>query len=193
MSSIPRPRGRYRWLWIYLLGAMAVSSLLLAIGVYNLVTLTSEARVLKRTLLASDGFRGSLKVQGTVGPILLGGARTVLRFLPDVPAEVREGLAAMKSASVGVYKLDTLPSAEMRNEVFAAADAAMERSGWVRIVSVSERHQRVVVYAPANDDDSDQVRLCVAVCDQKQLVVVSGRADAEKLGEFAQRRIPRVL
>lgn len=176
----------------YLLGAMGVSALLLGLGVYNLITLTSEARTLKRTLLASDGFKASLRVQGTVGPILLGSARTVLRFVPDVPAEVREGLAALRSASVGVYQLKMRPTAENRDDVFAAADVAMERLGWSRIVSVNERNQRVVVYAPTGDE-GEQLRVCVAVCDHKQLVVVSARADADALGKFVQGRIPNVF
>lgn len=194
MNAPSAPRRWYHRAWIYLLGAMATSALLVAVGVYNLLTLTHEASVLKRTLLASDGFKGSLRVQGTVGPILLGSARMVSRFIPDVPLEVREGLGAVRNASVGVYELDDLPTAEERNEVFAEADAAMERSGWTRIVSVSERHQRVVVYTPTNnDDDGRQLRVCLAVCDHKQLVVVSARADAEKLSEFAQRRMPKVF
>jgi hypothetical protein len=184
----------YHRIWIYVLGAMVASAVLVSVGVYNLVTLTNEASVLKRSLFAADRFDGSLRVQGTVGPVLLSGARMVTRFIPDIPPEVREALGAVRSASVGIYELDVAPTAKVRNEVFVEADAAMERSGWTRIVSVSERHQRVAVYTPAEDvADERQIRICVAVCDHKQLVLVSARADARKLSEFAQRQIPKVL
>ena len=187
--AIPTPERRR--LWVFVFGGLAASVLLLALGIYRLFALSSEATILQRELFAAEGFEGVRRVQGTVGPVLLGGVRTILRFIPDVPSEARDVLAAIKSASVGVYELDALPSAEKRHDAFAAADAAMERRGWTRIVSVTERRQRVVIYTPSEAEEGSHLRVCIAVCDHQQLVVVSARADAEKLGEFVQRQIPK--
>ncbi len=39
----------------------------------------------------------------------------------------------------------------------------------------------MLVYAPTDIDDSDEIQICVAVCDGKDLVVVSATASIESL------------
>lgn len=170
------------------MGAVLV---LLAIGVYQLITLSREAATLSSALTAEKSFTATKQFEGTVGSLLIGGARLLLRSVKDVPPEASQALAAIRSASVGVYQLEETPTFQERRDRFGAGDLAMQRLGWMRVVSVGEKKQNVAVYLPANDRDDDELRVCLAVCDRRQLVVVSGRMDATLLAQFVQTQIPK--
>jgi hypothetical protein len=191
-APMPLPPRERRLLWVFFAGATVAFFLFVGLGVYNLFTLTTDARALRRELLATDS-NLTMRIEGTVGPVLLGTAGMVLRFIPDAPPEAHEALAAMRSVSAGVYGFSSRPTAEERADVFGRADAAMEQRGWMRVVGVADKGTTVAVYVPAAEEFGEEIRVCVAVFDQKQLVLVAGRADADKVVTFAQRQIPKHL
>ena len=102
-------------------------------------------------------------------------------WVDDIPDEVHHALGAVKEASVGIYELDVNPSAAARSQLVRITDERLGLKGWKRIVAVSESRDTVLVYAPTDIGESDDVQFCVAVSDGKDLVVVSATASLEGL------------
>lgn len=186
----PRPR-RHVWRWI--LGGLAVSFALLAICIANVVTLTRDAAALRRTLVNTGDLRPALRVQVSAGPFLLGALRTGLCFIPDVPAEAHQALGAVHSASVGVYQLRERIDVSLRGELLGAADALMTRRGWVRTVGVRDGDDTVMVFTPAEISDGAPTRVCVAVCSDRELIVVDARVAPEVLAELVAAHGPKFV
>jgi hypothetical protein len=167
-------------LWI--LASLAGGFVLAAILVINALTLNREARVVREAMVGALGGRTSTRVQVSVGPLMLGSARTILSFVDDVPEEARVALRSVRAASVGVYQLKADSNRNYAG-VLERADAAMARAGWTRMVGVMQPGAKkcVLIYTPASAADDGPVRLCVAVCDGRELVVVSAKAAPEEL------------
>lgn len=181
-----RPAAPRRHVWRWVGGLAAGCLLIVAIGIYNLVTLSRDAAALRQELFSALDLRASPKVQISVGPGLLAVARLGMTFVDSVPPEAREALKAIKAASVGVYQLrENLPS-EGRAKLFAAADGLMKRRDWIRVVGVNNDHETVLIYMPANSRNRDVLRVCLAVCQRDQVVVVSAVAEGEALIELAR-------
>lgn len=181
-----RPAASRRHFWRWTGGIAAGCLLIVAIGIYNLVTLSRDAAVLRQELFAALDLQASPKVQISVGPSLLAVARLSLAFVDRVPPEARQALKAIKAASVGVYQLRRDLPSEDRAKLFAAADALMNRRDWIRIVGVNNDHETVLIYTPANTRNRDVLRVCLAVCQRDQVVVVSAVAEGEALIELAR-------
>lgn len=170
-------------LWILL--SLAAGFVLATIFVVDALTLNREARTIREAVVRSLDARASTKVQVSVGPLLLGGARTLLGFLDRLPEEARLALKSVRSASVGVYRLNDDPARRFAT-VLARVDTAMARDGWSRLVGVLEPQQQkcVLVYTPEGMTKDGPVRICLAVCDRREFVVVSARVDAEALANL---------
>ena len=69
------------------------------------------------------------------------------------------------------------------------ADTTMARRGWKRFVEVGESGQTVLIYLPMAEEQASPSRVCLAVCDRGELVIVAADLDAEPLAEFARREI----
>lgn len=192
MNSSPIPARERRRLWVFVLGGLFGVVLLAAVGIYNLVTLTSEAATLRRAVFAASASPPDLKIQGSVGSIVLGAAGVVLRFIPDVPAEARQALAAIDSVSVGLYEFREASTGGNRLAMVARIDEMMLRRGWTRLVVVSQRKETVVVYAPAEDLSERRVRICLAFWDGRELAIASARINAQSLAELVQRQLPEL-
>jgi hypothetical protein len=191
MNPTPAPRAERRRWWVFLFCTTGIFLVLLGIGVYRLFTLSRDALVLRRALVAENASIAKTQFEGSVGSFVIGGARLVVRFISEVPPEARQALGALKSASVGVYRLRSDSAWEERADHFALADAAMKRRGWTRIVGVSDQRQNVAIYFPAEQEEDDDLRVCVAVRDHSQLVVVQGEADAVALSRLVQSQLPK--
>jgi hypothetical protein len=181
-ASVVRPRRR---VWPWILGgavfcmAMAVASVVSCFG------LDRDAAALHRRVAAVFGDSLHRRVQLSVGLPGVTAARMIVHSIDDVPPEARQALAAVKSASVGVYELDAAPEAAARARLLREADEAMNRRGWSRVVGVADGDDTVAVYADPEADADDSQRVCVLVCDHRNVVIVAARADPAPLVALA--------
>ncbi|MEO7599214.1 MAG: hypothetical protein ABIV50_09805 [Opitutus sp.] len=183
VDSPVAPRSLHLWRW--LLGGFALCCVAITLVVINLVTLSSDASALRKGLSSSLTTGYHTRVQVSVGPVFLSAVRAGLSFSDDIPAEARLALRGIERASVGVYELNHELTAEGGTRMFAAADDLMERRGWTRVVGVKDRATVVLVYVPQNQTSSPTERVCVAVCDTRNLIVVSGNLRFEPLVQLA--------
>ena len=186
-----RPRGRRIWRWLLAGTALCLGGATLA--AYNLVTLPRDAAALRDELSASLTGSARTQVQVTAGPILLTLARMVISFFEGVPPEARIALGAVRNASVGVYQLAENVSPTERSQMFFAADEIMHDRGWTRVVGVKNPDSLVMVYLPEGEHGGSTERVCVAVCSDEHLIVVSGKVHMDRLMDLAvhQRMLAR--
>ncbi|HUP88942.1 MAG TPA: hypothetical protein VM100_06320 [Longimicrobiales bacterium] len=177
------PRRRPFWRWVLIGFGLCCFSL--AVVAYNLVTLSSEATALRKELASALTQRAHTRVQVSVGPILLSAVRAGLSFIDDIPADARLAMRGVERASVGVYALDDRLSPADSTRMFTAADKLMARRGWSRVVGVKDRETVVLVYVPIEQNEKTTERVCVAVCADKNLIVVSGKLRFEPLVQLA--------
>jgi hypothetical protein len=184
-TAAPRKRIRW-WQWLLMIGAAGV--VLLATVVVNAVTLARDAAVLRDEIVATLGVDAKTTVQVSAGPVLLGLARGGLSFVKDLPAEARLALSAVRKASVGVYTIDRDGRGERAEAMFASAATAMAQRGWERIVAVNDGDTQVMLFAPLRSGGTSAQKVCVAVCDEDKLIVVTGTLRPEPLVEIAEKR-----
>lgn len=182
-SSVVRPRRR---VWPWVLGAAGFCMTAAIVAGVQCFGLDRDAAALHRRAAAVLGDSLHRKVQVSVGLPGVTAARMIVHYIDDVPPEARQALAAVKSASVGVYELDAAPDAAKRARLLQEADHAMQARGWSRVVGVVDHDETVAIYAdPAADADEAQ-RVCVMVCDHRELVIVAARANPGPLLALAQ-------
>lgn len=186
MNTSPHHAPPSRWkrifLWVGLLIAGSVA-VLAGAAVYTF-TLDRDARVLRRSICDSLGAKIESTIEVRVSEPLIAATRLGLRWSHEVPEQARVALAALRSASVGVYHVKK-PSPAERADALVRAQDAMEKNGWSRIVGVNDHDTTVLVYAPAVMRSSGAQRVCVAVIDGDKLIVVSARGDISQLAELA--------
>ena len=184
-ASLPAaPRRRLRWPWV--LAALVLLPLFtLALGAVSLFTLDSPASTLRRSLAASSPDPLETRVQFSVGPVMLGGARLVLGFVqtPEVQ-RIRPVLASIRRASVGVYQTGNDAGGAGRLARFEETRATMAARGWHRLVGVVNDHDTVMIYTRENPPGKGPLDLCLAVRDGREVVVVSTSIDAETLAAW---------
>ena len=167
--------------------AIALLGLIIAAGVWvaSLFLLPSEVAGLRDDLVA--GRAAHTQVQLSLGVVSTTLVRMVASHIPEARADVRAGLAAVHSVAVGVYQVKALDVSDLR---LAAADAAMARRGWTRMLCVRQRGQLVVAYTPATRGSARVVPVCLAVCKDDRVVVVSARLNTAGLAELAADHLP---
>lgn len=187
----PAPRRSYRR-WLLLgIGLCLAPVLLLALVALSYVTLDRDAAVLRRQVMAATPAGWGTRVQLDVGHTTLEAIRSGLYFVHDRNiADARLALAAVRHASVGVYERASGMADWSRPQLFAAADRAMGRRGWTRLVGVADPQHTVLVYASRDIAADKPVDLCLAVVEEQKLVVVSTTVDATLLAELAARHAP---
>lgn len=181
-TTTPLPRRRSIWRWIAL--GLGLSVLIVALAVVNFLTLSRDAAALRQELFTSLNTSASPKVQINVGPGLMTLARVVVGMIDEVPPEARQALRAVRSASVGVYSLRQPVEASRRPGMILAADALMNRRHWSRVVGVADRDDTVLIYMPEKSPRFGPERICVAVCDGDQIVIVSAAVEPDLLVEL---------
>lgn len=196
MNTEPAPvvpqseRRLLRWLLIGLL-AMIIPVIMVAVGVVSMFRLDGDAAALRREVAAATDTVWNSKVQLSAGWCTLTAARTVLHFIEhEHRDEARLALAAVRSASVGVYQRAGRAGPWSHRQLIERTDRLMRQRGWSRLVGVVEPHSTVLVYASDEIADTSRVDLCVAVMDGDDLVVVSTRVDADKLMQLAEMKMP---
>ena len=187
MNAPAAPRRHQVWPWI--LGLALAPFVILGSVVASAFRLDADAVALRRQLTAATGGHWGTNVQFSVPAGGLSLARTAAAFIRDLPPPARDGLAAVESASVGVYTCGEAEAARTGGQILADADRAMARRGWVRIVGVADDRNLVLIYMPDGDRASRPDRICLAVCDGRQLVVVAARFDGRALARLVSREL----
>ncbi len=188
------PRPRQVWPWI--LGLTLAPFVVLGTMVASAFRLDSDAAALRRQLMDAAGGRWDTKIQFTVPAGGLGLARAAACFIHDLPPEARDGLAAVRSASVGVYSSHGA-DARFSGQLVADTDRMMVDRGWTRVVGVIDGRNTVLIYLPAGDGNARPDRICLAVGDGHELVVVAARVNGRALtrlvnGAVEKHRLARL-
>jgi len=186
-TTVSRPLHR---IWPWILGLILTPFIALGVLIADVIHLDSDAAALLRQVMSATGNDWHTKVQFSVGPVLLGAVRTGVSFIRDLPPEAREALQAVRSASVGVYERSGEgDGGGRRAELFVAVDQMMTRRGWTRIVGVADTGDIVLIYLPTQDNDSQPSRVCLAVCNSRELVVVAAGIEAKALAGLIAREM----
>ena len=190
------PRRRHR-IWPWIVAALLTPVVFAGWFAWSLFHLNSEARLLRDELAAATGGGWHARVQLHASPVLLLAVRAVVSHVDDVPADARQALAAVRSVCVGVYERTEDPGLRNGPAPWADIDAKMARRGWTRVVEVIDDREQVLIYLPADRTQAHPSRICLAVHDGRELVVVAGafRPDAlaELVGRELNTRLPRRL
>ena len=72
--------------------------------------------------------------------------------------------------------------------MLGAADSAMNRRGWDRVVGVLDGEDMVAVYVSSKTTSCRLLECCVVVFDGEQMVVASARGNLEPLLKLTQNR-----
>ena len=95
----------------------------------------------------------------------------------------------MRSGSVGVYQRVRTGTTTPAVSFIAATDQAMARRGWARTVGVVDGGQTVLIYLSESRGSAQPSRICVAVCDGEQLVIVAAGFDPDRLGRLINHQL----
>jgi hypothetical protein len=172
------PNRRRVWPWI--LAILVAICMLPVFLIATHIGLNREAKMLRDELKTATGSTWSTRVQLSSGPFLIPVARAVVSFC-NVDEEARHALAAVRSASVGVYEIDEAGEGEGLVPALASLDKRMQRKGWERLVTVIDGGENVVIYAQAGDSWNGRMKICVGVVTGKELVAVSASLRPEEL------------
>lgn len=182
-APTPIPRRRRWWPWV--LGFCLAPFVALGLVAWSFLTLDRDAAALREAAMSAAPAAWKQKVVLDVGGFTFGGLRTVAGWV-NAPhmTEVRQALQATRAVSVGVYQRTPAGERVSPAAFMAATDAAMTGRGWTRLVGVVDAKESVVIYVSAGKTDGDQLDICLAVVQARELVVVKARVGAEALGEL---------
>ena len=179
-----RPARRGPSMFLTILGLsfllVAVAAVLVIWGVISYFRVGADVRALRDGFQQSAPGAWSRNIEINVGPFTTGLVRSVLVADNQMEPEARAALNSVQAGQVGVYEL----AGDARLEsaaAFAAADRAMSRRGWDRLVAVVQGDNQVVVYAPLDPGPGTELSLCFAVLHERQLIVGQARADLQML------------
>jgi len=156
-------------------------------GAAGYFRLGSETSALRASLMGSVGGRWNKKIAIHAGGLTMGLVRAGSRLF-HLPPEPRAAIEALHGAEVGVYKLQQAPLSVDHAAILSAADKAMARRGWDRMVGVAKENELVAVYVPRKGISPGRMRACVMVLHDRDLVVVSARGNLKPLLEIANKR-----
>jgi hypothetical protein len=190
-SANPMAAPRRRRLWPWIIGLCLAPFVVLGVAAYSYLTLDRNAAVLRQQMMASSPSAWHTKVQLSTGRLTLGVIRQGLRlvYAPKM-AEARLALAAVRRASVGVYETAEPVKEIASTGLVERTDAAMQRRGWTRLVTVFDHDDKILVYVPQDDGSAETIELCVAVLDGRELVVVSTTVRAGELAALIAQHRP---
>jgi len=174
-------------------GFLVISALLLifvvaVVGITGFFRLSSPAAALRTSVMSAVPGPWDKTVALRVGWCTTGLIRAGARLF-EMPAEARSAMDALHGAEVGVYKLERDPVPTDFKGLFAAADRAMHRRGWDRIVGVVEEQQFVAVYFPRGKVSPRAVKCCVVVLQGRELVIASASGNLEPLIQLAEKHM----
>lgn len=162
------------------------------IWVMSALRLGADARALRNAVFTSATARWDKKIEVNAGSLIVNLARTGLQFA-HLDAEARTALEAFRAGEVGVYQFKGGRDQMDHAALFAAADQAMEKRGWYRVVGVVEESHMVAVYVSKKASSPGDLKVCFAVTDGEHLVIGSARADLEPLAKLAGEQVEQHL
>lgn len=182
---LPRDRVErfFRWMGATLL----VCLLLLVAAVYaasGYFRLSSEMSGLRDSLQAASGRDWHRTIALNIGGFTFGAARAGLSFV-EMPDQARVALQTIKGCEVGIYQTMADSETADRGAMLAAADQAMERRGWERVVGVIDDENLVAVYVPLKIASVSRMKCAVMVCEGNQMIIASTRANLNPAIQFA--------
>jgi len=190
VSAAGPRRSPWRAILVWMLGVGLVSAFLaIPVTVANSLRLERETRCVRDAVLGvfpgRDLAGWSPTVEVRVGGCALGIARLVARCV-DLPDEARAALSAARAASVGVYQWRGADRSALRDRMAGGSGTIhVDGRDWVRVVSVRDGDESVVVLTPLTEDTSgDILELCVFVLAEGELVVVRVEIDPGPLADL---------
>jgi len=108
-----------------------------------------------------------------------------LSLANDVSCEARQALAAVRSASIGVY--ERAYAMILTAGAVLVGRTVMALRGWKRSWGGGVR-QDSADYLPADAEKAKPSQICLAVCDRRELVIVAAEIDADALANLATAR-----
>jgi hypothetical protein len=182
-----RPWLYIRWVCLISLFLLLCVPVLGIIGVASYFHLSSSSRALRGAVMESVPGRWHTHFAINVGGVTLALARFGASF-SHLPPDAKAALQFLDHGEVGIYEIEATTSSPDYGLILETADKSMRRRGWERIVGVVEAGQFVAVYAPSNHRVKD-ISCCVAVLNDRNLVIVSARGNTVPMLEFAQRHL----
>ncbi len=180
----PVIRRRKLWPWV-VLAAVLTPVIVVAGAAYSYVHLERNADMLRRQVMSTNQSDWKTVVQFSMGSATLTSIRSCLHLVrTDEFAQVRQALATVHSASVGVYELRGGLTATADRMSIDKTDTAMQERGWTRVVAVIDGNETVLIYLPEDTDEPNEI--CLAVQDGEELVIVSARINPEALVELIE-------
>ncbi len=185
MNTAATPRRRQIWPWI--VGALLAPFVILGSLAASAFRLDADAAALRGELTAAADTSCRTRIRFSVPAGGLSLVRTAMWFIHDLPPEARDGLEAVRSASVGVYAWEQDVGARPSAQRVADTDRTMARRGWTRLAAVVADGNTVLIYLPAVDESARPDRICLAVCTGQELVVVAARFDPRAVARLVNR------
>lgn len=130
------------------------------------------------------------QIQVSAGPGLLALARAGLALTPAEPP-TRTAARAVRTVKVSVHR--HLAGNCQGAGLLAAADQALGRYGWERVVAALEGRELAAVYTRAGADAARHLPVCVLAFDGEALVLVSAVGDLETVLALAREHLPAAL
>jgi len=196
-SAPARRRRPFRWGWLVAtLAVLASLPVIFAACLILSFRMGGEARALRQAVVASDPDHWRTEFELGVGRLPAWVARNGLRAAAghlELPPEALAGIASFRAADVGVYRRTSGTGLSLATPPAKDIDAVMARRGWEPVVTVHERDQYVRVFVPEKLDATRELRACVLVLQEDQMVLVSALLDPEPLVGLAHCRWPRGL
>jgi len=127
------------------------------------------------------------RIQVSAGPGLLALARAGLALTPADP-QARTAARAVRSFKVSVHR--HLAGNRRSPGLLAAADQALGRHGWERVVAALEGRELAAVYTRAGADTARRLPFCVLAFDGEELVLVTAVGDLEAVLALAREHLP---
>jgi len=148
---------------------------------------SSDAEALRNGVMQTAGAQWDKEIEIGVGTLTLDLVRVGLAFV-DLEPEARAAVRTVRSADVGVYKLQHSANQLDHRALLTAADQAMTKRGWDRVVAVVNERELVAIYVPDSVRSARNVKVCLVTLNNREMVVVSARSNLEPLMEIACNR-----
>lgn len=173
------PSSEYRWLGV-LLALFLIIPVLLVLGLASYFRLSSDTQALRGGVVEASQTTWQPQVSLNVGSLTCGAIRSSLSFLPLEP-EARAALQTVRRAEVSLLQLAPGAKPAEGAAMLEAADAAMSRRGWDRVVGVLAGDEMVAVYVSTKTTSFRRVETCAVVLAGEQLIMASARANLQPL------------
>ncbi len=158
-------------------GCVLAGVLLVAFEILHAGT---DVTALRRGLVKEAETEWRKQIQIGVGPLTLGLARTGLAFV-NLPSEARAALSAVRSAEVSINEWQGTDGRPDHHGMLARAEATMGERGWDRVVGVTSKKESVAIYVPRKTASKHNLRVCLVVVEDRQMVLVAARINPEPL------------